>query len=42
MKNGSYYQITLAQLGQSDTLTAWYDRPDEQGGRIRVITAAEN
>ena len=41
VKNGSYYRITLAQLGQSDTLTAWYDRPDEQGGRIRVITAAE-
>ena len=42
VKNGAYYQITLAQLGQSDTLTAWYDRPDEQGGRIRVITAVEN
>lgn len=41
VKNGAYYKITLAQLGQSDNLTAWYDRPDEQGGRIRVITAAE-
>ena len=41
VKNGAYYKITLAQLGQSDDLTAWYDRPDEQGGRIRVITAAE-
>ena len=24
------------------TLTAWYDKPEAQGGRIRVIVAREN
>ena len=40
VKNGSYYYSSLgAVLGGSYTLTAYYDRTDSEGGRIRVILA---
>ena len=38
-----YLLSTLARAQEGDfTLTAWYDKPEAQGGRIRVIVAREN
>ena len=43
-RRGSQYLLsTLARAQEGDfTLTAWYDKPEVQGGRIRVIVAREN
>lgn len=42
-RDGQYYLSTLARAQEGDfTLTAWYDKPEAQGGRIRVIVAQEN
>ena len=42
-RGGQYLLSTLARAQEGDfTLTAWYDKPEAQGGRIRVIVAREN
>ena len=42
-RGGQYLLSTLARAQEGDfTLTAWYDKPEAQGGRIRVIVAQEN
>ena len=42
-RGGQYLLSTLARAQEGDfTLTAWYDKPEVQGGRIRVIVAREN
>ena len=42
-RDGRYFLSTLARAQEGDfTLTAWYDKPEAQGGRIRVIVAQEN
>ena len=42
-QGGQYFLSTLARAQEGDfTLTAWYDKPEAQGGRIRVIVAREN
>ena len=42
-QGGQYFLSTLARAQEGDfTLTAWYDKPEVQGGRIRVIVAREN
>ena len=42
-RGGQYFLSTLARAQEGDfTLTAWYDKPEAQGGRIRVIVAREN
>ena len=42
-RGGQYFLSTLARAQEGDfTLTAWYDKPEVQGGRIRVIVAREN
>ena len=42
-RGGQYFLSTLARAQEGDfTLTAWYDKPEAQGGRIRVIVAQEN
>jgi len=41
-RGGAYYLSSLARAGEGDlTLSAWYDRPEADGGRIRVIIAEE-
>ena len=40
VRNGSYYYSSLGAVNNGDyTLTAYYDRTDSEGGRIRVILA---
>ena len=42
-QGSQYFLSTLARAQEGDfTLTAWYDKPEAQGGRIRVIVAREN
>ena len=42
-QGSQYFLSTLARAQEGDfTLTAWYDKPEVQGGRIRVIVAREN
>ena len=42
-RGGQYLLSTLARAQEGDfTLTAWYDKPEAQGGRVRVIVAREN
>ena len=42
-RGGQYLLSTLARAQEGDfTLTAWYDKLEAQGGRIRVIVAREN
>lgn len=42
VRGGNYYLSTLARVRGGDfTLTGWYDKTDSDGGRIRVIVAAE-
>ena len=42
-RGGQYLLSTLARAQEGDfTLTAWYDKPEAQGGRIRVIVARES
>ena len=42
-RGGQCLLSTLARAQEGDfTLTAWYDKPEAQGGRIRVIVAREN
>ena len=42
-RDGRYFLSTLARAQEGDfTLTAWYDKPEAQGGRVRVIVAREN
>ena len=42
-QGGQYFLSTLTRAQEGDfTLTAWYDKPEAQGGRIRVIVAREN
>ena len=37
-RDGRYYLSTLARAEESGgTLTAWYDKAEAQGGRVRVI-----
>ena len=37
-RNGQYYLSSLARAQQSEgTLTAWYDKAESSGGRVRVI-----
>lgn len=37
-RNGQYYLSTLARAEQSEgTLTAWFDKAESAGGRIRII-----
>ena len=37
-RNGQYYLSSLARAQQSGgTLTAWYDKAESSGGRVRVI-----
>lgn len=39
-RDNSYFLSTLARAERGDcTLTAWYDKPESEGGRIRVIIA---
>ena len=40
-RNGMYYYSSLSQIADSSAyfLTGWYDKPETQGGRIRVIVA---
>lgn len=41
-RSGQYYLSSLARAEAGDfTLTAWYDKPESSGGRIRVIVARE-
>ena len=41
-RDGQYLLSSLARTQEGDfTLTAWYDRPEAQGGRVRVIVAQE-
>lgn len=42
-RNGRYYLSSAARVAEGDyTLTAWYDRLDPEGGRVRVIVAKES
>lgn len=42
-RDGRYFLSTLTRAQEGDfALTAWYDKPEAQGGRIRVIVAQEN
>lgn len=39
-REGNYRVSSLSRILEGDyTLTAWYDKPDNEGGRIRVIVA---
>ncbi len=43
LRGGSYYLSSLARVQDGGyTLTAWYDKPQAGGGRVRVIVAQEN
>ena len=38
LRGGKYYLSSLARAEESGkSLTAWYDKPETAGGRIRVI-----
>ena len=42
VRNNTYYLSSLARAESGDfSLTAWYDKSEAQGGRIRVILARE-
>ena len=42
LRNGQYFLSSLSRAQNGDfTLTAWYDKVDSQGGRVRVIVARE-
>lgn len=42
LRNNTYYQTNLNRVSDGKyTLTGWYDKAEEQGGRIRVILAVE-
>jgi len=37
---GNYRVSSLARVLEGNyTLTAWYDKPDNQGGRVRILIA---
>ena len=41
-RGGKYYLSTLARAEQSGgVLTAWYDKAESAGGRVRVIVVKE-
>ena len=43
LRNGQYFLSSLSRAQNGDfTLTAWYDKEDSQGGRVRVIVARES
>ena len=40
LRDGDYYLSSLALVtGGGFTLTGWYDKPEREGGRIRVVLA---
>ena len=42
LRGGTYYLSTLERVKGGDfLLTGWYDKDDDQGGRLRVIVARE-
>lgn len=43
VRNGQYFLSSLSRAQNGDfTLTAWYDKLDAQGGRVRVIVARDS
>lgn len=43
LRNSQYFLSSLSRAQNGDfTLTAWYDKPDTQGGRVRVIVLRES
>ena len=42
LRGSQYFLSSLSRAQNGDfTLTAWYDKVDAQGGRVRVIVAQE-
>ena len=42
LRDGDYYLSSLALVtGGGFTLTGWYDKPEREGGRIRVVLAEQ-
>ena len=42
-RGSQYFLSSLSRAQNGDfTLTAWYDKEDSQGGRVRVIVARES